>query len=68
MQEKYRIDYKSGNVVNWFKLILYIVLWFSWIIASSLQECIENIITCGRGGCPREVWQMNLTDVTLNEI
>jgi len=37
-------------------------------MASSIQERMETIITCRRSGYPREVWQMNLTDVALKEI
>jgi len=37
-------------------------------MASSIQEHMETIITCGRNGYPREVRQMNSTDVALKEI
>jgi len=37
-------------------------------MASSLQERMETIITCGRIGYTREMRQMNLTDVALKEI
>jgi len=62
------MNYKSGTVVNWLKLNLHIVLWCPSIMASSVQERMETIFTCGRSGYPREVRHTNLTDVALKEI
>jgi hypothetical protein len=37
-------------------------------MASSIQERMETIVTCGRSGYLREVRQMNLAEVALKEI